>query len=230
MTTPRILLVRSTIRSILEWDLIFSRPHWILIEESELANVAERMSEIAPDILVIEIETQESSGLLLIKNIRMEAVIPILLLTSIKADEFLLEAYDFGVDDCILQPINPRLLRAKIKAWLRHSRSFPVGLLDPLHIGIIELIPADRTIIIKGAEPVHLSNLEFRMLYYLLGRRNHVMTTEELCQRVWLDSEGGDAMALKNVVYRLRKKIETDPHTPEYLRTVAGIGYEFVVQ
>lgn len=56
------------------------------------------------------------------------------------------------------------------------------------------------------------------------------MTIEELCQLIWFDRDGGDAMALKNVVYRVRKKIEADPHAPQYLRTVVGIGYEFVVQ
>jgi len=198
--------------------------------ESELTNITQRLSEITPDLLVIEIESVQSTGLDIIRKVRREVVIPILLLTSIDSDDFLLEAYDAGVDDCILKPISPHLLRAKFKAWLRHSWSMPVGLLDPLVVGKARLIPTDRTIVIDNFEPVHLTNLEFRMLYYLLGRRNHIMTTEELCQRIWLDRDGGDARALKNVVYRLRRKIEENPQDPYYLRTVAGVGYEFVVQ
>lgn len=139
-------------------------------------------------------------------------------------------AYDVGVDDCILKPISPRLLYAKLKAWMRHTWSMPVGLLEPLFVGEIKLIPIDRAIVFGKMEPIHLSNLEFRLLYYLVGRRNHIMATEELCQLIWFDRDGGDAMALKNVVYRVRKKIEADPHAPQYLRTIAGIGYEFVVQ
>lgn len=198
--------------------------------ERRLSKIAQRLSEIAPDLLVIEIEASQDNGLIAIRKLRREAVIPILLLTSTTSDEFLIEAYEVGVDDCILKPISPILLRAKLKAWLRHSRSVPVNLLDLLVVGNVTLIPTDRTIVIERADPIQLTNLEFRLLYYLLGRRNHVMTTDELCQHIWLDRDGGDSAALKNIVYRLRKKIEADPHIPQYLRTVAGIGYEFVVQ
>ena len=108
--------------------------------------------------------------------------------------------------------------------------TIPVGLLDPLFVGNVKLIPIDRTIVIDDSEPIHLTNLEFRVLYHLLSRRDHIMTTEELCQRIWLDRHSGDSKALKNVVYRLRKKIEVNSHAPQYLCTVAGVGYKFVVR
>lgn len=228
MSVPRILVVSSLKSAFPNWTSVFPGTHWDLILERELTNITQRLSEITPDILILEIETTESFILILIKKIRGEAVIPILLLTSINTEDFLLEAYDVGVDDCILRPISLPILRAKVKAWLRHSWSMPVGLLDPLLVGTIKLIPVERTVIIDGSDPIHLSNLEFRMLYFLLSRRNHIMTTEELCQRIWLDHDGGDTTALKNVVYRLRKKIEADPHNPQFLRTIVGIGYEFV--
>lgn len=229
MITSRILIVSNAQAATSLWSS-FPQGHWDLSLESKLTNITQRLSEITPDILVIEIDTTEFNVLDHIRNIRREAVIPILLLTSIGTDDFLMAAYDVGVDDCIIKPISPHLLYAKFKAWLRHSRSIPVGLLDPLIVGNTKLIPTDRAIVINNGEHIHLTNLEFRLLYFLLGRPIHAMTTEELCQRVWFDRDGGDAGALKNVVYRLRKKIETDPHIPQYLRTVVGIGYEFVVQ
>lgn len=230
VATPRVLIISNVQVTSPYWDSIFPPSHWHLWLESKLTNIMQRLSEITPDLLAIEIDSAQSTGLNLIRKIRREAVIPILLLTDISNEDFLMSAYDVGVDDCILKPISPPLLRAKIKAWLRHSRTVPVGLLDPLVVGKINLIPADRTIVIEGSEPIQLTNLEFRLLYYLLGRRNHIMTTEELCQRIWLDRDEGDSAALKNVVYRLRKKIEANPHVPQYIRTVAGVGYEFVVQ
>lgn len=230
MATPRILIVRSDQTTSPDWDIVLPASHWNVWIEGKLSKVVQRLSEIAPDLLVIEIEQAWTSDLNQIRKIRREAVIPILLLTSLQDADHLLRAYEVGVDDCILTPADPTLLRAKLKAWLRHSRSIPVGLLEPLFIGKINLAPADRTIVIESSEPIQLTNLEFRLLYYLLSRRNHIMTTDELCQRVWLDRDGGDTAALKNVVYRLRKKIEADPHTPQYLRTVTGVGYEFIVR
>jgi two-component system KDP operon response regulator KdpE len=229
VTTPKILVV-SNLQAAASFWFSFPRSHWDIVLESRLTSITQRLSETTPDLLVIEIDNAEFAGLDLIRKVRGEAVIPILLITSIISNDFLMEAYDVGVDDCILKPINPYLLFAKFKAWLRHSRSIPVGLLDPLIVSNIELIPTERTVVINSGEPIHLTNLEFRLLHFLLSRRIHVMTTEELCQRVWIDRDGGDAEALKNVIYRLRRKIEADPHFPQYLRTVAGIGYEFVVQ
>lgn len=230
MTTPRILIVSTVQATIPPWTSAFPRSHWDLTIDSGLTNIAQRLSEETPDILVIDIEPPEPDILDLIRSIRREVVVPILLLTSINTDDFLLEAYDLGVDECIQKPIKPPLLRAKLKAWLRHTWSMYIRLLDPLFVGKIKLIPADRTIVIESSNPIQLTNLEFRLLYYLLGRRNHIVTTEELCQRIWLERDGGDVQALKNVVYRLRKKIEANPHAPHYLRTVVGVGYEFVVQ
>jgi len=230
VASPRILIVsRSHFPALPDWTSGLPKTRWKFFLERELTSTTQRLSEKTPDLLIIDIETADYSILKLIRNIRREAAIPILLFTSIDTEEFLIEAYDVGVDDCILKPINPRLLYAKLKAWMRHSWNMPVGLLEPLGVGEIKLIPTDRAIVFGMTEPIHLSNLEFRLLYYLLGRRNHIMTTEELCQLIWFDRDGGDATALKNVVYRLRKKIEIDPHAPKYLRTVTGIGYEFII-
>ena len=228
VSKSKILIVSCVQDAASLWST-FPRSHWDISLESRLTNITQRLSEITPDMLVIEIETPDFEILEHIRNIRREAVIPILLMTSISTDEFLMEAYEAGVDDCILEPIHPDLLHAKFKAWLRHSRSMPVGLLEPLFAGAIRLVPTARAVIIENGEPIHLTNLEFRLLYFLLSRRNHIMTTEDLCQRVWFDRGGGDALALKNVVYRLRRKIEADPRVPRYLRTVAGVGYELMV-
>lgn len=230
MTPPRILIVGNDQAAMPDWATAFSRAHWKLMVESGLTNILQRLSDETPDLLVIDVELAEKNILHLIRSIRRETFIPILLLTSISTYDFMLEAYAVGVDDFIQKPIKSPLLRAKFKAWLRHAWGIHIGLLDPLIVGEVKLTPTNRVVVIGVADPVRLTNLEFRLLYYLLGRRNHVVTTEELCRRIWLEQGGGDAAALKNVVYRLRKKVEANPHSPQYLRTVAGVGYEFIVE
>ena len=136
----------------------------------------------------------------------------------------MLEAYEAGVDECVLKPIHPLLFEAKIKAWLRracgYARSaqgwkFPS---DPFGSGL-------------GAwqkQPIHLTNLELRLLYYLMGRPGRTVSTEELCRRVWGHGAGGDVATLKNLVYRLRHKIEAEPAHLHYVHTVVSVGYQFI--
>ena len=176
--------------------------------------------DLDPDSLAIELTTK----------LREEAVLPILLLTSLPSDQFMLEAYQAGVDECILKPIHPSLFHGKLKAWLRRSWGVPVDMLDSLTVGSFHLVPSNRALVLDNSGPIHLTNLELLLLYYLMGRPGHTVTTEELCQRVWGHSAEGNVATLKNVVYRLRRKIEADPAHPHYVQTVAGVGYQFVAK
>jgi DNA-binding response OmpR family regulator len=139
----------------------------------------------------------------------------------------MLEAYEAGVDDYILKPIEPSLLYAKIKAWLRRTWSIPIGMLDALKVGDIRFLPAERTLLLNGQPPIRMTNLELRLMYYLMSHAGRTITAEELCQRVWGTDRDVSKTTLKNVVYRLRLKLEPDPTHPQYIRTVSGVGYQF---
>jgi two-component system response regulator MtrA len=80
----------------------------------------------------------------------------------------------------------------------------------------------------NNGQAVHLTNLELRLLYYLAGRIGQTVTADELNQRVWGYIGEADNTMLKNVVYRLRRKIETDPANPKIIQTVSGAGYKLV--
>jgi DNA-binding winged helix-turn-helix (wHTH) protein len=147
---------------------------------------------------------------------------------SNKADEFILKAYDAGIDECIIKPINPSLFHAKVKAWLRRSLSLPLYALDPIRVGNIKLNPVDRRIVFLGGASFQLTTLELRLLYMLMSRSGRPVPAEELIQKVWGYGEEADNTVLKNVIYRLRRKIETNPAEPAIIQTVVGVGYKFV--
>ena len=88
-----------------------------MILETDLARAIQRWSETLPDMVVFDIDS-ESLAIELITKLREEAVLPILLLTSIQSDQFMLEVYEAGVDECVLKQIHPSLFHAKIRAWL----------------------------------------------------------------------------------------------------------------
>lgn len=226
---PKILIVSDLQTTSPYWALNITRQRWDVMLEAHPDKVTERWAELLPDLIVCDMDSGDVS-LDLITKLRVEAVLPILLLTSNSSDQFMLEAYEAGVDECVLKPIHPLLFEAKIKSWLRRSSTVPVDVLATLKVDDLQLIPSDRAVILDSNDPIHLTNLELRLLYYLMGRPGRTLTTAELCQRVWSHQSLGDATTLKNLVYRLCRKIEADPAHPHYVHTIAGVGYRFTVR
>jgi DNA-binding response OmpR family regulator len=226
---PKILIVSNLQTTSPLWTFNLTQRHWDITLEPHPDNAAQRWSEVLPDLIVCDMDS-EAVSIELIAKLREEAVLPILLLTSNRSESFLLEIYRAGVDECVLKPIPPLLLEAKLRAWLRRSSNVPVEVLETLKVDDLHLIPSDRAVIFDSKDPIHLTNLELRLLYYLMGRSGRTLTTEELCHRVWSHHSLGDPTTLKNLVYRVRRKIEADPAHPHYLHTVPGVGYRFVVK
>jgi DNA-binding response OmpR family regulator len=225
----KVLLVSNLQATSPFWSFKNSQQHWNVILESRPANAVARCVELLPDLIVCDNDS-DSINMDVITKLRDEFALPILLLTPNQSDTFILDAYQVGVDDCILKPAHPLILEAKVKAWLRRSCNVPGDVLDSLKVTDLQLIPVDRTVVLDNREPMHLTNLEVRLLYYLMGHARRTVTARELCQHVWGSNSDVDTTTLKNLVYRLRHKIEADPAHPHYVRTVAGVGYQFLAK
>jgi two-component system, OmpR family, response regulator RegX3 len=165
-----------------------------------------------------------------IKALRAEMLIPILLLASAWSEAEVLEAYQAGIDDYLAKPVSPSLLLAKVKVWLKRSASISIGVLNPIRVGTLQLFPAEKTVLLKNGGAARLTNLELRLLYYLMNRPGQIVTIGELNQRVWGYNAEADNTMLKNVVYRLRRKIEADPANPLIIQTVPGLGYKLAAE
>lgn len=228
---PKILVVSNQQATGPLW--VFSlqqQQHLDAILEPVPANTIPRWKTETPDLVILDVGLPESHILELVKKLREETIVPIMLLTAARSDEFVLEAYDAGVDDCLLKPVSPSLLNAKIRVWLRHLANIPASALNPLTLGDLSLIPSERKLKMGENDPIRLSNLEFRLLYVLMSQAGQTLTIEELNERVWGYNQEADNTMLKNVVYRLRRKIERDPANPKIIQTVAGVGYKFTSQ
>jgi DNA-binding response OmpR family regulator len=80
---------------------------------------------------------------------------------------------------------------------------------------------------VAGGSAVKLTNLEFRLLHLLMAHPGQVLEAGVIIDRVWGYPDTGDSVLLKNLVYRLRQKVEPEPGEPRYIGTVAGVGYAF---
>jgi two-component system KDP operon response regulator KdpE len=225
---PKILFISNLQSTIPLWGNM-TQQRWDIILETRPTNAVQRWAELLPDLIVCDIDS-DALSIDVVTQLRDQAELPILLLTSNQTQKFMLDVYEAGVDECILKPIDPLLFEVKLRAWLRRSSNVPVDVLETIRVDDFQLVPSDRSVILDDREPIRLTNLELRLLYYLMGRPGRTLTTEELCHHVWSHHSAGDPTTLKNLVYRVRRKIEADPTNPQYLHTVAGVGYRFVVK
>ena len=208
------------------WSVALEQNQIVAVFEKSPANAAARWLSENPDLVILDIR-QAKQALNLIIDLRQETLAPILLLLREATEEFLIQAYEAGVDECIFKPISPSLFVAKVNAWLRHTWNQSTDTLVPLKIGGLRLVPVERLVEMPDKPPLRLTYLEFRLLYILLSRPGYCLSSEELIQRVWGYECAVDTTVLKNMVYRLRQKIETDPSDPKRILTVPGIGYKF---
>jgi len=223
---PRVLIVSNQQTTGPLWVFSLQQQDLHVMLEADPSKTLQRCEMETPDLIILDINLPEAQTVDLIKSLRAEMTTPILLLTPPRSEENLIEAYKAGVDDYLIKPVSPSLFNAKVKVWLRRSWSATTNTLDPVKIGGMHLFPSERLVIRDNGQPVHLTNLELRLLYHLISRTGQTVTTEELNQRVWGYTGEVDNTMLKNVVYRLRRKIESDPANPLIIQTVAGVGYK----
>jgi DNA-binding response OmpR family regulator len=147
---------------------------------------------------------------------------PILLFVPTNNENEILEAYQSGVDECVVKPISPAIFLAKIQAWTRRSWSQPMSSVGTAKL---RLDPSHRSAMTGDGREVHLTNLEFRLLHLLMSRPGNIFKADEIMQTVW-GMEKADLALLKNVVYRLRKKLEEETGIMHLIQTRPG-GYSF---
>ncbi len=223
---------RSPLRVYVVCDQTATAPIWgYLIREKGLVAILETVVERAmkhalediPDLIVIDINAPHAQRMELCKRYRTLSSSPILLFLPASNESEILEAYQAGVDECVVKPISPAIFLAKIVAWARRSWSQPM---IPLRTGPLRLDPSHRSAIAVAGQEVRLTNLEFRLLHLLMSRPGYVFKADEIMQTVW-GMETADLALLKNVVYRLRKKLEEDTGEAGLILTRPG-GYSFL--
>lgn len=226
MLPPKMLLYSDDPETGHIWQFVLAQRgvDAMLITASD-KDSTDRRSEQALDMVIIDVDIWRQDIATLVQRLRTEITVPIVVLML--ADELqALAAYEIGVDDVIYKPITPRMLLAKISAWLRRSWSIPTNMLDNYQVGELRLEPALRQIVTGNGRTIKLTSLEFRVLHLLMSHPGQIMETSLIVDRVW-GMLGGDSNLLKNVVYRLRRKIEPDPAQPRYIQSIAGEGYMF---
>lgn len=176
----------------------------------------------APDLAILDINLPSGSGFDVCREIRRRSRVPVMMLTVRGEESDLVKALEIGADDYLTKPFSPRTLLARIKALLRRAGMETGG---PMAAGPLSLDLEGLSLRIGEASPVRLTKLEARLMQILMANAGHVVGTERLLLHVWGRRGSGDRQLLKQLVHRLRHKIESDPAAPQYLVTEPGAGY-----
>jgi DNA-binding response OmpR family regulator len=181
-----------------------------------------------PDLIIIEDFNEEVEELEICRQLREITAVPILYLTTKNSENFQLTVYEMGADECIIQPITPRVFQYKVNAWLRRTKNLPLASLDEVRAEGFTLDPDSKKLTLPDGEVVYLTMLETRLLYLLMSHQGSSMHKSEIIERVWGNFTGIDSRLLKNHIYRLRRKIEPDPSRPRILVNAGYSGYGFM--
>lgn len=181
----------------------------------------------APDLLILDINMPGASGFQVCEAVRAKSRVPVMMLTARGEEEDLVRALELGADDYLTKPFSPRTLLARVKALLRRAGMENSA---PLAAGRIKLDVEEHTVQVGAGTPVRLTKLELRLLQMLVANAGHTVSSDRLLMQVWGHKGSGDRQLLKQLVHRLRHKIELDPATPQMLQTAPGAGYKLVVE
>ena len=188
---------------------------------------ARRALSLSPfDLLILDVNLPDGSGLELLRQLRKSRDVPVILLTANDMEMDIVTGLESGADDYITKPFSLAVLRARVNAQLRrgaHPQASCVEI-DAFRFDF------DRMDFRKAGQPVELSKTEQKLLRLLVENRGRTLSRAMLVDRIWTDGAAFvEENALSVTVKRLRGKLEDNPSAPKYLKTVYGIGYTWAV-
>lgn len=187
-----------------------------------------RMFSVAPfDLVILDVMMPRMNGFSVCREIRTRSDVPIIMLTALGSTDAVVTGLELGADDYISKPFSFREVGARVQAVLRRN-SYVRERANPLVLqnGTVSLSVAAQQASIDG-RPIHLTPIEFKLLFALMVNAGSVMSKSELFMEVWGYSFTGGTNLVEVTIRRLREKIEPDPSQPVYILTVRSVGYMF---
>ncbi|HXN64922.1 MAG TPA: response regulator transcription factor [Candidatus Acidoferrales bacterium] len=197
---------------------------YVILECRSGEEALETLHRERPDLVLLDINMPGMGGLETCREIRAGYDIPIIMLTVRNSERDKVNALDAGADDYVVKPFGMEELLARIRAALRRAAppdAIPAFVSDELTIDF-----ATRSVTVRGLS-VRLTPKEFDLLRLLVTNQGKALPHRKLLQAVWGPDYGEETEYLRVFINQLRKKIESDPSKPRWIRTEPWIGYRF---
>lgn len=192
-----------------------------------LAEARKELDDRVFDLLLLDINLPDGSGLDLLTELRQTRTTPVILLTANDMETDIVIGLESGADDYITKPFSLAILRARANLQLRRARQSSNSIFTAESFRF----DFERMEFRKNGEIIELSKTEQKLLRLLVENRGQTLERATLVDRIWTDgADYVDENALSVTVKRLRNKLEETPSRPRYIKTVYGLGYTWAVE
>jgi DNA-binding response OmpR family regulator len=188
-----------------------------------------RFAEESVDLVVLDLMLPKLDGLEVCKRLRAESSVPIIMLTARDDELDKVLGLELGADDYITKPFSIREFRSRVRALLRRAAApRPDERLDDevIEVGEVRIDVPRRMVVVRGEE-AQLTYVEFELLRVLAGAPGRVFSRRQLLEKLRGGADYREPRTIDVHVRHLREKIEANPHEPELILTVRGVGYRF---
>ncbi len=182
-----------------------------------------------PDLILLDLGLPDIDGIHVIKKIREWSSVPILVVSARGHEREKVEALDLGADDYITKPFGTSELLARIRTEIRHSQKKLDG--SSVGTGKVEagdlIVDYDKRQVTRNGEKIHLTPIEYKIIYLLSTHIGKVLTHEFIVKEIW-GPHASDVQTLRVNMANIRRKIEDNPAEPHYIITEVGVGYRML--
>lgn len=179
----------------------------------------------SPGFVLLDLNLPKLSGFAVLRQIRAQGQTPVIILTVRGDENEIVQGLELGADDYVVKPFNPRELLARMHAVIRRVGQTVTS--GELIVANLTLDRSRNEAKYKRNPPVRLTPLETRLLETLMLNAGRVLSSESIINTVW-GIEGGDRTMLKQLIYRLRAKLDPNSTNTELIETVPGVGYGLI--
>ncbi len=212
--------IRRLVKNALERD------GFRVIEASTGAAGVDMAAAEQPVLIILDLGLPDRSGLDVCRDLRAFTAAPIVVLSARTQEAEKIALLDAGADDYLTKPFGTGELQARVRAQLRRRSRDPVPQSAQVVVGDLTIDLARRTVQRRG-ELIHLTPTEWELLRAFVAHPDHTLTHQQLFRAVWGSGHGDVQQHLRVYVGQLRRKIESDPVRPRFIKTEAGVGYRF---
>lgn len=184
------------------------------------------------DVIILDLGLPDMDGVEIIRKIRGWSTVPIIVVSARSEDSDKVEALDAGADDNLTKPFSIDELLARLRAALRRRQLDDTGLAPQESVYRNGNLSIDYAAgcVYRDDREIHLTPIEYKLLCVLAKNTGKVLTHNYILKEVWGNAFSADASSLRVFMATLRKKIEENPATPQYIQTHIGVGYRMIRQ
>ncbi|HWH82196.1 MAG TPA: two-component system response regulator KdpE [Burkholderiaceae bacterium] len=213
--------IRRFVRAALEAE------HWQVFEAGTLRQGLVEAGTRRPDLVILDLGLPDGDGVDYLRDLRAWSAVPVIVLSARVDEADKIAALDAGADDYLTKPFGVGELMARVRVALRRGQKGGDAALPVFAFGAVSVDFAARRVQ-RGAEVVHLTPLEYRLLGVLIANAGRVLTHRALLREVWGPSHAERTHYLRVYMGQLRQKLEADPARPRHLLTETGVGYRLL--